>query len=156
MPQTTERRRNVAPWWGLLFAIGAIVCNLVLFLVSLSWQGMLPWLSLLCAILALIFLVVGLLRAFAQAHIYRGRVLSVVLTVVSVLPIGLTAFAFVTARRLPNSVAVPQVGQRVPDFTLSDSSGKQVSLDQLLAPASTGSQAPAPKAVLLIFYRGYW
>ena len=52
------------------------------------------------------------------------------------------------------------VGQRVPDFTLSDTSGQPVSLDQLLAPAGSAStsqsQAQAPNAVLLIFYRGYW
>jgi hypothetical protein len=118
-------------------------------------QETLPWLSLVCVVLALIFLVVGLARAFGQPQVYRGKVLSVVLTVVALLPIGLTTFVTVVSRKLPGSTAAPQAGQRVPDFTLSDSSGKLVSLDQLLAP-SAGSQAPAPKAVLLVFYRGYW
>jgi hypothetical protein len=70
------------------------------------------------------------------------------------------------------------VGQKVPDFTLADSNGNKVSLGQLLGKAdssisasatpasannSTGQAIPAgmspatpPKAVLLVFYRGYW
>jgi hypothetical protein len=159
MPDATERRRNTAPWWGLLFALGAIGCN-VAFFVSPPLQGALPWLSVLFGVLALAFLATGLRRAFGRAHVYRGKVLSVVLTVIALFPLGLTAFAFVKARELPSSTAAPQVGQRVPDFTLSDTSGKPVSLDQLLAAAPSAStsqsQASAPKAVLLIFYRGYW
>lgn len=116
-------------------------------------QGVLPWLSLFLAGLALIFLIAGMRRAFGLPQIYRGKALSVVLSVVTLLAIGLTAFAYVSSRKLPGSAAAPRVGQKVPDFTLSDTSGKSVSLDQLLA-ASDGS--PAPKAVLLIFYRGYW
>lgn len=154
MLDATQRRTNTAPWWGLLFAIGGVACNAAFFLRP-PLQGMLPWLSLVCVALALIFLVVGLARAFGQPQVYRGKVLSVVLTVVALLPIGLTAFVSVVSRKLPNSTAAPQAGQRVPDFTLPDTSGRLVSLDQLLAPSS-GSQAPAPKAVLLIFYRGYW
>jgi hypothetical protein len=159
MPDATERRKNTAPWWGLLFALGAIGCN-VAFFVSPPLQGALPWLSVLFGVLALVFLATGLRRAFGQAHVYRGKVLSVVLTVIALFPLGLTAFAFVKARELPSSTAAPQVGERVPDFTLSDTTGKPVSLDQLLAPAASvstsQSQAQAPKAVLLIFYRGYW
>jgi hypothetical protein len=152
MPNPTDRRRNLAPWWGLLFAIGAIGCN-VAFFVSSPLQGALPWLSLSLAVLALIFLVAGLWRALGQPQVYRGRALSVMLSVIAVFAIGLTAFAFVSARKLPSSTAAAQVGQRVPDFSLSDTSGKRVSLDQLLA---AGSGSPAPKALLLIFYRGYW
>jgi hypothetical protein len=159
MPDATERRKNTAPWWGLLFALGAIGCN-VAFFVSPPLQGALPWLSVLFGVLALVFLATGLRRAFGQAHVYRGKVLSVVLTAIALFPLGLTAFAFVKARELPSSTVAPQVGQRVPDFTLSDTTGKPVSLDQLLAPAASAStsqsQAQAPKAVLLIFYRGYW
>ncbi len=159
MADATQRQKNLAPWWGLLFALAAIGCNAAFF-VSPPWQGALPWLSVLFAILALVFLATGLRRAFGHTGVYRGRVLSIVLTVIALFPLGISAFAFVKARELPSSTAAPQVGQRVPDFTLSDTSGQPVSLDQLLAPAGSAStsqsQAQAPKAVLLIFYRGYW
>ena len=161
MPDAVQRRKNIAPWAGLLFAIGAVVCNAAFF-VNPPLQRTLPWLSLLFAVLALIFLATGLWRAFGQAQVYRGKVLSVVLSVIALLPVGFTGFVFVAARRLPSSTAAPQVGQKVPDFTLPDTSGKLVSLDQLLAavpsPNSSASspEAHVPKAVLLIFYRGYW
>jgi hypothetical protein len=159
MADATDRRKNAAPWWGLLFALGAIGCNAAFF-ARPPLQGALPWLSLLFGLLALVFLAIGLRRAFGHAPVYRGKVLSVALTVIALFPLGITAFAFVKARELPSSTAAPQVGQKVPDFTLSDTSGQPVSLDQLLAPAGSAStsqsQAQAPKAVLLIFYRGYW
>ena len=161
MPDAVQRRKNIAPWAGLLFAIGAIGCN-VAFFVNPPLQRTLPWLSLFFAVLALIFLFTGLWRAFGQARVYRGKVISVVLSVIALLPVGFTVFVFVAARKLPSSTAAPQVGQKVPDFTLPDTSGKLVSLDQLLAavpsPNSSASspEAHVPKAVLLIFYRGYW
>ena len=146
-------RKNTAPWWGLLLATCAIGCNAGFF-VSIPWQGAIPWLSLLFAALALVFLAVGLRRAFRQAGVYGGKVVSVVLAVIVLLAVGLSAFGFVETRKLPSAAAALQVGQKVPDFTLPDTSGKMVSLDQLLAPSSSASQGP--KAVLLIFYRGYW
>jgi len=152
MPDLTDRRSNLAPWWGLLFALGAIGCNVVLFVGSPA-QSAMPLLSLAFAIVATIVLAIGLKRAFGKPPIYRSKVLTVVLTVVALLPVALTAFAFVVSRKLPNTTAAPQVGQKAPDFTLADTSGKLVTLDQLLS-ASSGTQAP--KAVLLIFYRGYW
>jgi hypothetical protein len=161
MPDGTQRRSNVATWWGLLFAIVALGCNAAFF-VGVPFQAAVTWLSLLFAAVALIFLVTGLKRAFRQPEVYRGKVLTVVLTVIALLPAGLSALGFVGARKLPGATAAPQVGQKVPDFTLADTSGKPVSLDQLLAASSEASsgqpsfESRAPKAVLLIFYRGYW
>jgi hypothetical protein len=161
MPDGTQRRSNVAPWWGLLFAIVALGCNAAFF-VGVPFQAAVTWLSLLFAAVALIFLVTGLKRAFRQPEVYRGKVLTVVLTVISLLPAGLSALGFVGARKLPGATAAPQVGQKAPDFTLADTSGTPLSLDQLLAassaasPGQSSSGAQAPKAVLLIFYRGYW
>jgi peroxiredoxin len=54
---------------------------------------------------------------------------------------------------IPASKDAPQVGQRAPDFTLTDAGGKAVSLNELLTMPINGN---APKGVLLIFYRGYW
>jgi hypothetical protein len=94
--------------------------------------------------------------------------------VLSLLICGLVAFASISSRNLPSSAEAPQVGQKVPDFTLADISGNKVSLGQLLlgkadsstsasANSTTGQAIPVgmsaatpTKAVLLVFYRGYW
>ncbi len=77
------------------------------------------------------------------------------------LAIVLLAFANIVQAQLPPSKGAPKVGQKAPDFTLSDSSGKPAKLSDLLAgPPSvqTGEAASKKNAswTLLIFYRGYW
>jgi len=69
--------------------------------------------------------------------------------------LGLFVFTvFIFARLLPASHGAPQVGQQAPAFTLADTTGRQVSLSELLSTPFNGSASP--KGVLLIFYRGYW
>ena len=60
---------------------------------------------------------------------------------------------FIAGRFLPPSTGAPHVGQKVPEFTLSDAKGRQVSLNQLTSEPVDGK---APKGVLLVFYRGWW
>jgi hypothetical protein len=105
---------------------------------------------------SLIFLVRGLQRAFGQPRVYLGKILSSILALVSLLLVGVAIFSFFQARAIPASAGAPKVGQTAPDFTLADTSGQAVSMAQLFAPAADGSQVVPPKAVLLIFYRGYW
>jgi hypothetical protein len=163
MPDATERLNNTTPRWGLFFALCALACNAAFF-INAPLQRIYPWLSLLLAVAAAILLVIGLKRAFSRRIVYRGKVLSVALSGIALLLAAFSAFAFVGTRKLPSAHAAPQVGQKVPDFTLADTSGKAVSLDQLLVafPApdpsapSPSSQPRTPRAVLLIFYRGYW
>ncbi|MFI5104771.1 MAG: hypothetical protein ACHP79_07600 [Terriglobales bacterium] len=160
MPELTERRRNWAPWLGLLLAVAAILSNAGFFL-GLPGERAIPWLSLALAIAALVCAVIGVMRAFRQANVYGGKVSSSILGVVSLLICGLAVFTHVHARDLPASAGAPQVGQKAPDFTLADSNGNKVSLGQLLGkadgPAPVAANAVAsPRAVLLVFYRGYW
>jgi hypothetical protein len=154
MASANETRRNFAPWWAVVLTLLSLGCN-VLLLFGSPQQAALPWLSIFFALVALVFLGIGLKRAFGRRVIYRGKVLSTVLAGFVLIIVGLTGFAAVRSRELPGSALAPQVGQPVPNFTLADTSGKPVSLRQLLA-TSSNSQAPAPKAVLLVFYRGYW
>lgn len=63
-------------------------------------------------------------------------------------------FAASAPAQLPPSPGAPKVGEKAPDFTLPDSTGKAVKLSEILAPASA-EQKPA-SWVLVIFYRGYW
>jgi hypothetical protein len=150
-----KKRRNAAVLWALLFALCSLGANAAVFATP-PMQSALPWLSLTLAILAMATLVRGLWLAFGQAHIYRGKVLNIVLGLVTLALSGMMIFTFFLARKLPGTIAAPQIGQRVPDFTLTDANGQSVSLDSLFTPASGDPQSAAPKAVLLIFYRGYW
>lgn len=149
------RRWNTATIWALLLAIGALATNLVFFL-NPPVQSALPWLNLGLTLAALILLGVGLRRAIAHWQDYRGKALSIVFSVFALILTGASLFLFSHARDLPKSAAAPQVGQQLPDFTLEDTSGQQVSLDSLFQFSASDPSTPAPKAVLLIFYRGYW
>jgi peroxiredoxin len=68
--------------------------------------------------------------------------------------LGMFIFAaFVASRWLPPSTNAPQVAQKAPDFSLTDTNNKTVSLTELLSQPINGKPA---KGALLIFYRGYW
>jgi hypothetical protein len=115
-----------------------------------------PWANLVLFLIAGVLLFMGLRRGFAsdRPHPTRSKIVTSIFTTLSLLVFAMFVFTiFVAGRWLPASKGAPQVGQRVPDFSLPDATGKQVSLNELLtAPVNGG----APKGVLLVFYRGYW
>jgi hypothetical protein len=154
MPEV-EKRRNAAALWALLLAIAALSVNFVFF-ANPPLQAALPWLAILLAVAALVMLAVGLRRAIVLSQIYSGKVLSIVLAVITLIISAANVYIFFHARALPDSIAAPQVGQQLPDFTLADTNGQSVSLDSLFAAMPGDPSSAAPKAVLLIFYRGYW
>lgn len=172
LPQPTQRQRNWAPWIGLFFAVAALLSNAGFFL-GLPAQKLIAWLGVVLAIAAIVCAVIGVMRAFRQPQVYGGKISSSILGVLALLICGLVAVASITSRALPAATNAPQVGQKVPDFTLPETHGIQVSLDELLgrAPGSLAQGVPPPilspnnaqylssvrpKAVLLVFYRGYW
>lgn len=159
MTDATPRQRNWTPWAGFLLALAAMFANAGFFL-GLPGQKAIPVLSLVLAIAALICAIVGVMRAFRQPLVYRGKVSSSILGVLSLLICALAGLAFITSRALPAAGAAPQIGQKVPDFTLADTNGKNISLGEMLSGSASAvpsaANAVAPKAVLLVFYRGYW
>ena len=146
---------NTAIISALPLAIGALATNFVFYLTP-PWQAALPWLNLVLALAALIVLGVGIRRAVTHWQNYRGKSLSIVTSVLALLFAGASLFSFSHARSLPSATTAPQVGEKLSDFTLEDASGQQVSLDSLFQSPADDASSPAPKAVLLIFYRGYW
>jgi hypothetical protein len=151
----TLRRINWPLWVGLLLTVAAFMSFFFIF-VRFPITRDFPWANFVLFAIAAVFLFLGLRRGFApdRPHPTRSKIVSVLVTVVGVLVIGLFAFAyFVGGRMLPASKGAPQVGQRAPEFTLPDSTGKQVSLNELMTSPINGK---APRGVLLIFYRGYW
>lgn len=166
MTETLERRSNRAPWLALLFALAVIGLNVAM-VFGLPGQGMITWLTLLLGIAAALLGLLGIARAFGPQRA-GGKISSSILGVIALLICGLGIFIWIHARELPASSGAPHVGQKAPDFTLSDSNGNKVSLAQLLAPAQSAAPAgnagtpsgaaanATQKSVLLIFYRGYW
>jgi len=115
-----------------------------------------PWANLLLFGIAALLLVIGVRRAFVpgQTHPKRSKIAASLLATLSVIVLGFFIFStFIMARWLPASHGAPQVGQKAPDFTLTDTKDKSVSLSELRSSPINGQN---PKGVLLIFYRGYW
>src|SRR3954468_7146377 len=140
------RQRNWAPWIALLLALAAMLSNAAFFM-GLPGQRAIPWLSVALAIAALVCAAMGVMRAFRQSQVYGGKISSSILGVLSLLICGLVAVASVTSRALPVATNAPQVGQKVPDFTLADTNGNKVSLGQLLGKDRVSLVAP-PREVL--------
>jgi hypothetical protein len=65
---------------------------------------------------------------------------------VSVLLLTLGSYVNFVMARIPDEPTALRLGERAPDFTLSDAAGRPVSL----------ADYRGKKPVLLVFYRGYW
>jgi flagellar biosynthesis component FlhA len=149
------KKFNWQVWAGFLLAIASVL-SYPFFFVNFPVTRDFPWANLLLFGIAAVLLVLGVRRAFAPGRSRKSKIGGSILVALGLLIIGMFIFtAFIAARWLPASLGAPHVGQVAPDFTLSDTTGKSVSLAQLLAEPINGTSAK-PKGVLLIFYRGYW
>lgn len=149
------RKFNWPIWAGFLLTIIAFLSYPLLF-VRFPLTRDFPWANLLLFAFAAVFLFVGVKRAFAveRSRPRRSKIAGAFAAVISLAIFGFFILAiFVLPRQLPASLAAPQVGQKAPDFTLSDTNSKPVALSELLSSPVNGK---TPKGVLLIFYRGYW
>lgn len=147
------RKLNWPIWAGFLISLIAFLSYFLVF-VWFPVTRDFPWANLLLFALAGALLVVGMRRAFAADRLRRSKIVGAILTAISVAIFGFFVFGiFVFARRLPASENAPQISQKAPDFTLSDTNGNSISLSELLAAPVKGKP---PKGVLLVFYRGYW
>jgi len=143
-----NRRWNLSLWLGFAVVIVALFSYqfFVLFPITRDF----PWVNLLLFAIGGLLLGLGLFRAYGHPAAYRGKIFGPLLTVLSLLMFGLFAYGlFFIARQMPPSTGAPQVGQKAPDFAVVDQDGNRVELNDLLS-------SPSTRAVLLIFYRGYW
>ena len=93
----------------------------------------------------------------AKGEVYRGRIVGLILAVLSLGAVGVFAYATLYAsRQLPVAAGAPAVGDKAPEFALADTSGRMVTLSMLLSEPMPGIRAGNPRGVLLVFYRGYW
>jgi hypothetical protein len=153
-PQSGAKRRpNAALWIGFLLSVFAFFSYIPIFAKYPSTRDM-PWANFLIFALGLLFLFIGLRQAFRQPTEYRGKIAGPILTTISVAAVvffGFTVFSL--GKHLPPSTQAPKIGQKAPDFALTDTNGRTVSLAALL---STPDASHPTKGVLLVFYRGYW
>jgi hypothetical protein len=149
------RRINWPLWLGLVVTLGAFLSYFFIF-VEFPFTRDFPWANLVLFAVAGMLLFMGLRRGFAadRPHPVRSKIVSSIVGVFSLFVLAMFVFViFVVGRSLPASKGAPQVGQRVPEFSLPDTSGKTVSLNELLTTPINGNR---PRGVLLVFYRGYW
>jgi hypothetical protein len=160
-----QMRRSWNPllWAGFAIAFFAFPAYFIYFIRFQSTREV-PWPNFLLSALAVFMLGLGLWRAYKHPQEYRGRIAGLVLASLGVFLVGyLFVSIYVGARNMPASMNAPQIGQKVPDFTLPDSQGQPVTLSALLNQPFGSNDWPATvanakKAVgtVLIFYRGYW
>jgi membrane protease YdiL (CAAX protease family) len=147
------KRLNWQIWTGFVLSLVAALSYPFLF-VRWAITREFPWANLVLFAIAMVLLFLGLRRAFKPDKRIVSKVFSSLAAAFGVLLLaGLLFMIFVMGSWLPRSVGAPQVGQKAPDFTLTDSNNKPVTLAQLL---SEPIDNKPPKGVLLIFYRGYW
>lgn len=147
------KKFNWPLWAGFLLTFFAFLSYSLLFI---EWPITrdFPWVNLILFAIAMVLLFVGLRRAFKPDKKIVSKVLSSLAGALGVLLLaGFLFLFFVAGKQLPASAAAPQLGQKAPDFTLTDSNNKPVTLAQLLTEPVNNKPA---KGVLLVFYRGYW
>ena len=142
-----KRKWNWLILIGLLFVVAGF-CSYTLFFARFPITRDFPWANLALFAIGGVLLVAGLFRAFGRPRLYHGKILGSIFVVLSALMIAFFCYAFFYGlRQVPASTAAPHVGEKAPEFTLPDQNEKPVTLAALLS----GS-----KAVVLIFYRGFW
>jgi len=141
-----DRRRNVALWIGFGIVLVGFASYIPVF-VPYPITRDIPWVNYLLLAAGAVFLGLGLKRAYGDPEHYRGKVSGAILSVLSVLMIGIFFFGLIAAKQIPSAADAPRVGQQAPKFSLASADGKQVSLDDLLKDH---------RGAVLIFYRGYW
>jgi hypothetical protein len=153
-PQGSAKRRPNAPLWlGFLLSVFAFLSYIPIFAKYPVTRDT-PWANFLIFAIGLVFLFVGLRRAFGQPTLYRGKVAGPILTTLSVAALVFFCFTiFSLGKHLPPSTQGPKVGQKAPDFALADANGSTITLAALL---SAPDASHPTKGVVLVFYRGYW
>ena len=155
-PAQGTRKWNWRIWSGFLVAV-AVVPGYLLFFARFPITRNVPWASWLMFAAAGGLLWAGVSRAFANPEVYRGKIIGPILALLSLGAVALFAYATLYAsRQLPASAGAPAVGNKAPEFSLADTSGRMVTLSMLLSEPMPGMQVGKPRGVLLVFYRGYW
>ncbi len=156
------KKLNWPIWLGLLLSFFALFSYPFIFVNWASTRDF-PWANLALFAIAEVLIVIGVKRAFAPGRRVLSKIVAGAGALLSGLVlVGFIFVVFIAARQLPPSTNAPQIGQKAPAFTLTDTNNQSISLADLLSRpipsdrAEMVSSAHPTKGVLLIFYRGYW
>jgi hypothetical protein len=139
-------RWNWPIWVGFVLVLGGLFSYT--FFAQFPITRDFPWANLLLLGIGVVLLIVGLFRAFGRPRLYRGKIFGSIFTAIAVFFLAFFCYEiFYVLRRAPPSLGAPRVGQRAPEFTLPDQNEQPIALADLLSRS---------KAVVLIFYRGFW
>jgi hypothetical protein len=107
-----------------------------------------PWVNYLLFLVGGFLLGVGIMRAFRDPEHYRGKISGSILAGLSLVLFGFFVFGIAyAAKQIPSSESALHPGSAAPPFTLVDAAGRQVTSSDLLK---------SHRALVLVFYRGYW
>jgi hypothetical protein len=142
-----KRSRSILSWAGfavVLIAFASYIPFFAMFPVTRD----IPWANYLLFLIGGALLGTGAGRAFRDPAHYGGKISGSILAVLSAVLFAL--FVVVVAyfsKQIPAAGTALRAGQKAPAFALLDTAGKQVSSAGLLT---------NHRALVLIFYRGYW
>ena len=141
-----KRKWNWLLWVGFVVAVAGLFSYG--FFVRFPITRDFPWANLLLFGIGDALLIVGLFRAFGRPQLYRGKIFGSILTAIALFLFAFFSYEiFYVLRQVPLSANAPRLGEKAPDFMLLDQNEHPVGLGDLLS----GS-----RAVVLIFYRGFW
>ncbi len=142
-----KRRRNISIWAGFAIVIVALVSYIPIFTLFPVTRDV-PWANYLLFLLGGGVLALGVRRAFREPERYRGKISGSILAALSVLLFGFFVVTILyLGKQIPSAERVVRTGQPAPAFVLQDIAGKPVASSELLK---------GRRAIVLVFYRGYW
>ena len=104
------------------------------------------WISVAAFVIAVVLLADGLRRAYAQPEAYRGKIAGPILAILALGVIGLFSYAnHMMGQAYAKAANAPRVGDKAPEFLLTDAGGRKVDIAQLLAAPLAGGAARAPR-----------
>jgi hypothetical protein len=142
-----KRRWNILIWAGFAFVIAALVSYIPLFTLFPVTRDV-PWVNYFLFLVGGFLLAFGIIRAFRDPERYRGKISGSILSGLSLVLFGFFVFFIAYAtKQIPSRESALRTGSTAPPFTLVDAAGRQVTSSDLLK---------SHRALVLVFYRGYW
>lgn len=142
-----QRSWNLPIWIGFAIVVAGLASYIPVFTQFAATRDF-PWANYLLLLVGGGALAVGLRRAYRDPQRYRGKISGTILGAVAVLLAGFFVFSIVyLGKQIPSAESALHAGQPAPAFTLHNADGQPVAFSDL---------ANNHRAVLLIFYRGYW